>query len=59
MPENIWFLKSTRSLYLECLAIGYPQPTYKWLRGPTFEQISEEVHEITQLCPFSNVITNC
>ncbi|VDI31183.1 contactin 1 [Mytilus galloprovincialis] len=47
VPENIWFLKSTRSLYLECLAIGYPQPTYKWLRGPTFEQISEEVKTAT------------
>lgn len=43
VPDNIWFLTSTKSLYLECLAIGHPQPTYKWFRGPTFEQISEEV----------------
>lgn len=43
VPENIWYLSSTTSLYLECLAIGNPQPVYRWLRGTTDSTITEEV----------------
>ncbi|KAK3105542.1 hypothetical protein FSP39_000096 [Pinctada imbricata] len=38
-PEDVVMVAKTKSLFIECRALAYPLPNYRWYRGENFDEL--------------------